>query len=151
MAVTLKSSAKENISSLRLIVDYDPAVVQILSIKPADGFKDILDTQIEYDKVVATVLDAPMTGNTNKIFTIAFKSLESASGALFAIRKPSYIMSKSAEKTPIFVEKNVSFAKVPECEPDSLPPIISLSKPLSESGVLAIDSYFVFSIKDAGK
>ena len=151
IAVSLKSTPKENISSLRLIINYDPTNIQILSIKPTDTFKNILDTQIEYDKIVATVLDAPISGNTTKLFTIAFKSNENTTGSLFAIRKPSYVMSKTAEKTQIFVEQNISFTKVSECEPDSLPPTISLSKPMSESGVLAIDSYFVLSIKDTGK
>jgi len=151
ITVSLKSTAKENISSLRLLINYDPTAIQILNIKPADKFKNILDTQIEYDKIVATVLDAPISGNTTKLFTIAFKSNENATGTLFAIRKPSYVMSKSAEKTQIFVEQNVSFSKVTECEPDSLPPTITLVKPLSESGFLAIDNYFVFSIKDTGK
>ncbi len=151
ISVSLKSTPKENISSLRLLVNYDPTAVQILSIKPADGFKNILDTQIEYDKIVATVLDAPISWTTTKIFTIAFKSNETTTWSLFAIRKPSYVMSKTTEKTPIFVEQNVSFSKVSECEPDSLPPTITLSKPANESGALAIDSYFVFSIKDTGK
>jgi hypothetical protein len=61
ITVSLKSTAKENISSLRLIVNYDPTAIQILNIKPADPFKNILDTQIEYDKIVATVLDAPIS------------------------------------------------------------------------------------------
>lgn len=151
ITVSLKSTAKENISSLRLLINYDPTAVQILNIKPADKFKSILDTQIEYDKIVATVLDAPISGNTTKLFTIAFKSNENTTGTLFAIRKPSYVMNKSAEKTQIFVEQNVTFTKVSECEPDSLPPIITLMKPLNESGVLAIDNYFVFSIKDTEK
>jgi hypothetical protein len=42
-------------------------------------------------------------------------------------------MSKTAEKIQIFVEQNVTFSKVSECEPDSLPPTINLLKPLNES------------------
>ncbi len=150
MAVSLQSTAKENINSLRLLINYDPAAVQILSIKPVDKLKWILDTQIEYDKIVATALDAPISGNT-KLFTISFKSNENVTGSLFAIRKPSYVMAKNGDKTQIFVEQNVTFTKVQECEPDSLPPTIDLVKPMSETGVLWIDTYFMFTIKDAGK
>lgn len=151
MLVSLKSTAKENISSLRIIVNYDPTAVQILKIKPADWFKNILDTQIESDKIVATVLDAPVTWDATKLFTIAFKSIWETTWTLFAIRKPSYVMSKTAEKIAVFAEESVTFSKVPECEPDSLPPIITLIKPASETGILAIDTYFSFSIKDEAK
>ena len=149
--VSLKTS-KEDINSLRLILSYEPEKIQIMDIKPTDAYKNILDTKIEYDKVVVTLLDATIPNNdTTKLFTISFKSAETISESVLAIHKPSYVMTKSSTKIPIFVEQTLPFAQVTECEPDVVPPTIMLSKPKDTTSPLAMDSYFVFAIKDLGK
>ncbi|HCY21495.1 TPA: hypothetical protein DIC40_06705 [Patescibacteria group bacterium] len=85
------------------------------------------------------------------MFTISFKSNEYASGSLLAIRKPSYVIDQNNKEVLVFVEQKLSFAKVAECEPDIVPPTITLIKPQNTKQTLGLDSYFVFSIKDIGK
>jgi hypothetical protein len=43
------------------------------------------------------------------------------------------------------------FADVPECEPDIIPPSLSLIYPKDTTARIALDQYFVFDIKDIGK
>ncbi len=149
--VSLKT-AKDNINSLRFIISYEPEKIQILDIKAASGYKDILDTTIEYDKIVVTLLDANIPNSaTTKLFSLSFKSNENITGSILSIHKPSYVMTKSSTKIPVFVDQKLSFAAVPECEPDTIPPTITLMKPKDTTTPLALDSYFIFDIKDIGK
>jgi hypothetical protein len=85
------------------------------------------------------------------LFTISFKSNEFATESLFAIHKPSYVIDQNNKEILVFVEQKLSFEKVPECEPDILPPTITLVKPQNTSALLELDTYFTFSLKDEGK
>lgn len=60
-------------------------------------------------------------------------------------------MTKDSKKIPVFADQKLSFAQVPECEPDVIPPTISLVKPQTTNIPLSLDSYFVFSLKDMRK
>ncbi|HCB51816.1 TPA: hypothetical protein DEP21_04600 [Patescibacteria group bacterium] len=88
---------------------------------------------------------------TTKLFSLSFKSNENITGSILSIHKPSYVMTKSSTKIPVFVDQKLSFAAVPECEPDTIPPTITLMKPKDTTTPLALDSYFIFDIKDIGK
>ncbi|MBU0627154.1 hypothetical protein KKG31_02875 [Patescibacteria group bacterium] len=48
-------------------------------------------------------------------------------------------------------QTQLQFSKVPECNPDVVPPSISLVTPKTNKEVLPLDTYFVFAIKDMGK
>lgn len=150
--VSIKTSSKENLSSFRFVVSYEPQNIEILDIKANDTYKDVLDSKIEYDKIIVSLLNKEIPQwTTTALFTISFKSNEYASGSILAIRKPSYLIDKNGKEVLVFVEQKLSFAKVPECEPDVIPPTITLVKPQNTSQLLGLDSYFTFSIKDLGK
>jgi hypothetical protein len=123
-----------------------------LDIKPNETYKDILDSRIEYDKIIVSLLNKQIPQwETTDLFTISFKSNEFATESLLAIRKPSYVIDQSNKEVLVFVEQKLSFEKVSECEPDIIPPTITLVKPENTSQLLGLDSYFSFSIKDLGK
>ena len=150
--VSIKTSSKENLSSFRFVVSYEPQNIEILEIKPNEKYKDIMDSKIEYDKIIVSMLNKQIPlGETTPLFTISFKSNEFATESLLAIRKPSYVIDQNNKEILVFVEQKISFEKVPECEPDTLPPTITLIKPESTSQLLALDNYFSFSIKDLWK
>lgn len=150
--VSIKTSSKESVSSFRFVVSYEPEKLEILDIKPSEAYKWILDSKIEYDKIIVSLLNKQIPQwETTTLFTISFKSNEYASGSLLAIRKPSYVIDQNNKEVLVFVEQKLSFAKVAECEPDIVPPTITLIKPQNTKQTLGLDSYFVFSIKDIGK
>jgi len=150
--VSIKTSSKENLSSFRFVVSYEPQNIEILEIKPNEKYKDIMDSKIEYDKIIVSMLNKQIPlGETTPLFTISFKSNEFATESLLAIRKPSYVIDQNNKEILVFVEQKLSFEKVPECEPDTLPPTITLIKPENTSQLLALDNYFSFSIKDLWK
>lgn len=150
--VSIKTSSKENLSSFRFVISYEPQNVEILDIKANDIYKGTLDSKIEYDKVIVSLLNKKINQwETTELFTIWFKSNEYASWSMFAIRKPSYVIDENNKEILVFVEQNLSFASVPECEPDIVPPTISLLKPQNTSQALGLDNYFTFSIKDLWK
>lgn len=150
--VSIKTSSKENISSFRFVVSYEPQNMEILEIKPNDAYKDIMDSKIEYDKVIVSMLNKPIPqGETTSLFTLSFKSNEFATESLLAIRKPSYVIDQNNKEILVFVEQRLPFEKVSECKPDVLPPTITLIKPQNTSQLLGLDSYFTFSLKDEGK
>ncbi len=45
----------------------------------------------------------------------------------------------------------MSFAEVPECDPDIIPPSVTLIYPKDTQEPIALDQYFIFDIKDLGK
>lgn len=150
--VSIKTSSKENISSFRFVISYEPQNIEVLDIKPNETYKWILDSKIEYDKIIVSLLNKAITaGETTELFTISFKSNEFATESLLAIRKPSYVIDQNNKEILVFVEQKLSFEKVTECNPDIIPPTISLVKPENTSQLLGLDNYFVFSIKDLGK
>lgn len=150
--VRIKTSSKENISSFRFVISYEPQNIEILDIKPNEVYKDILDSRIEYDKIIVSLLNKQIPQwETTDLFTISFKSNEFATESLLAIRKPSYVIDQSNKEVLVFVEQKLSLEKVSECEPDIIPPTITLVKPENTSQLLGLDSYFSFSIKDLGK
>lgn len=150
--VSIKTSSKENLSSFRFVVSYEPQNIEILEIKANDTYKDIMDSKIEYDKIIISMLNKQIPQwETTPLFTISFKSNEFATESLLAIRKPSYVIDQNNKEILVFVEQKLAFEKVPECEPDTLPPTITLIRPENTSKLLGLDSYFSFSIKDLGK
>lgn len=150
--VSIKTSSKENVSSFRFVISYEPQNVEILDIKPSDNYKWILDSKIEYDKIIVSLLNKQIPQwETTTLFDISFKSNEFAKESLLAIRKPSYVIDQNNKEILVFVEQELSFEKVAECNPDVVPPTISLVKPENTSQLLGLDNYFVFSIKDLGK
>ncbi|MEI6118659.1 MAG: hypothetical protein WCP92_05555 [bacterium] len=42
----------------------------------------------------------------------------------------------------------MDFAQVPECEPDIIPPSLSLIYPKDTQQKISLDQYFIFDIKD---
>lgn len=150
--VQLKSTDNEKISSFRLIISYEPQNIEIIGIKPNNEYKDILDSKIEYDKIIVSLLNKQIPSGNSDLFTLSFKSNTYASWSLLSIHKPSYLIWwKDNKEIPVFVEQKLSFEQVPECDPDILPPTISLVKPSNTSLPLGVDSYFTFSFEDEGK
>ena len=87
--------------------------------------------------------------NATTLFQITFRSA--------TIGKEMMLLDTGSEA--IIAGKNVplkgtfalDFAKVPECEPDIVPPSISLIYPKDTKQRISLDQYFVFDIKDIGK
>jgi hypothetical protein len=58
---------------------------------------------------------------------------------------------KSGDKVALNSKTQLAFAKGMECEPDEVPPVISLLSPQGNKEPISLDRYFVFDIKDTGK
>lgn len=150
--VSIKTSSKEAISSFRFVLSYEPQNIEILEILPNEKYKDIMDSKIEYDKVVVSMLNREIAQwETTELFDILFKSNEFTTESTLAIHKPSYVIDQSNKEILVFVEQKLSFEKVEECNPDIIAPKITLKKPENPAQLLAMDGYFVFEITDEWK
>lgn len=140
----------QKITKFTLTLYYNPENVEITRILPTtkDG---ILSSKIEYNKIILDVENPNFTSSTEtkSFFQIYFKS--------DIVGKESILLwtwsqAITANKTyPLEWTFNLDFEKVPECEPDIVPPSINLIYPKDSSERIKLDQYFIFDIKDIWK
>jgi hypothetical protein len=150
--ISIKTSSKEDISSFRFVLSYEPQKIEVLGIKPNEKYQWSMDSKIEYDKIIVSLVNKPIPKNeTTELFSLSFKSNEFASGTSLVLHKPSYVVWQNNEEILVFAEQKIAFEKTVECDPDVLSPTIALIKPQNTSQLLKIDNVFIFAINDTGK
>ncbi len=146
----LFSPQGKSVKKISMVLTYNPDTMEILRIMPAKNIWDAT-SKIEYDKIILEVNEPNLdtAKNATTLFQITFRSA--------TIGKEMMLLDTGSEA--IIAGKNVplkgtfalDFAKVPECEPDIVPPSISLIYPKDTKQRISLDQYFVFDIKDIGK
>lgn len=144
-----QSQAVENVHA---VVSYDPNDVQIIRVDSSTDDPSLVNYNIEYDRVVLNYLN-PKNQSLNKksLFTVYFKSIDTLTSSMMGIETGSYVLTQDSQKMQLKGSSALTFAKVAECDPDVLPPEVSLEIPKNNKDKLPLDTYFAFSIKDAGK
>jgi len=133
------------ISSAHIEIDYNPNDIQITEFKWLhDG-----SFHVAYDQLIIDIT----TGNIqNNLAQLGFKNKENIEKSSLKILPSSYIQSNDRQKKYLsWQEFSFTFTEVPECEPDVVAPQITLISPQEGSSGIALDSYFIFDIKDQGK
>ncbi len=151
MANIVIESKWENISTINLVLKYDTQKIKIINVVPMDQSKST-NYSIEYDKILFNKINNEAFKNTETaLFNLYYKSNENITGNTFEFSEWSYITTKYWRVIPLNKTFSIPFAKAPECEPDVVPPIINMIKPLNKTNWVALDSSFIFEIKDDWK
>ncbi len=149
-ADVLVASQWQKISELTLILYYNPETIEILRVLPTTK-NSTATAKIEYDKIILTIKNPSFASSTEatSLFQLNFKSN--------VVGQETFVLGTWSEMvvgnktTPLDATFALNFAKVPECEPDIIPPSINLIFPKDTQKKIALDQYFVFDIKDIGK
>lgn len=146
----LLSPQGQKITKFTLVLYYDPENIEILRILPRTN-NGVMNSKIEYDRIVLEV-GSPIFSSTTaatSFFQIYFKS-DVVGKQVLTLWTGSEAVT--ANKTyPLQWAFDLNFEKVPECEPDIVPPNISLIYPKDTNSRITLDQYFIFDIKDIGK
>lgn len=87
-----------------------------------------------------------------KVFSMMFHAWYSIDTLDFSFAPGSYLVTKQGDRIELLWSVFLLFAPVTECDPDIVPPSITLIKPsINSTGWVPLDSLFVFSLKDVGK
>ncbi len=140
----------QKITKFTLVLYYNPENVEIIRILPSTA-NGIASSKIEYNKIVLEVQNPSFssTTETKSFFQLYFKS--------DVVGKETLILGTGSETIttsksyPLAGSFDLDFAKVPECEPDIVPPSVNLIYPKDTQQRTTLDQYFIFDIKDIGK
>jgi len=146
----LFSPQGQKVTKFKIILSYNPESLEILRVLPTvnDGSAS---SKIEYNRIILEVNAPTFASSTESkpFFTIFFKS---AIVGKDTITIAEWSEAITANKTyPLVWTFNIEFAKVPECEPDIIPPSINLIYPKNTDERIFLDQHFIFDIKDIGK
>ncbi len=142
-----------DIKDIHVVLQFDPQKVDILRILPDNKNRDeIIDFDIRYGEIVYS--HENMVYNPwyeIKIFSMMFNSKPDIEDVLFTFGSGSYAVTQWWQRINLEGDSIIPFATVPECDPDIIPPSINLIRPFPSQSGIALDSLFVFEIKDIGK
>ena len=143
--LSLELEKKEELKSVHLILNYEPDELQITQLK----WKYKGSYAVGYDKLE---IDFEAEDYDEVDFaTIHLKSKGGVSTGTLLIDEESYYVTQDGEKVFLSGENDLVFAEVPECEPDIVAPNISVVSPEQWAKWIALDSYFIFDVKDEWK
>ncbi len=149
-ADVLVASQGQKITKLTLVLYYNPENLEILRILPTAG-NSTATSKIEYNKIILEVTNPTFTSTTEakSFFQISFKS-DIVGKETITLWTGSEAITAS-KNYPIQWTFAMDFAQVPECEPDIIPPSLSLIYPKDTQQKISLDQYFIFDIKDIWK
>lgn len=141
----------ENIKTINLVLEYDLKKIKILRVVPIQN-DSWTNYSIEYWKILFNKISKEETKEENiSLFNIYYQSQESITWANFKFTQWSYLTTKYWKVISLEKIFSIPFAQAPECDPDIVPPSIELIKPINKSAWIALDSSFIFEIKDDWK
>jgi len=149
-ADVLVASQGQKITKLTLVLYYNPENIEILRILPTAGNSNAT-SKIEYNKIILEVTNPTFASTTEakSFFQISFKS-DIVGKETITVWTGSEAITAS-KNYPIQWTFAMDFSKVPECEPDIIPPSLSLIYPKDTQQKITLDQYFIFDIKDIWK
>lgn len=148
--VAFQSEGQE-VENVHLVFSYLPKDIQIVRVA-STADKSLINYNIDYDSLVLNYLNQKSKKLSNvTLFQVYFKSLDSLTSTVLSLDKWSYALLKNGEKVTLNSKSQLTFAKGMECDPDEVPPVISLVSPQNNQELIPLDRYFVFDIKDTGK
>lgn len=146
-------STELDIKEIRVRLQFDPEKIDILRILPDNKNRDeVIDYDIKYGEISYTHKN--MVYNPwyeIKVFSMMFNSKKDISNVDFVFGSGSYAVTQWGQRVNLEWKNAISFANVPECDPDIIPPSVTLIRPVPSEVGIALDSLFVFEIKDIGK
>ena len=138
------------IEDLHLNLIFNPQDLQIIRLVPKKEYKESFNSKFSYDSLSINIKNLYEQWDLD-LFEMYFRSELGADSSKIELGADSYYIVDGEKKK--FWDSSIvlEFASVIECEPDVLPPSISLVHPKKINDILPLDSYFVFEFKDLGK
>lgn len=151
IANVVVESKWEDISTINLVLKYDTKKIKIIRIVPVDQ-SNTTNYSIEYGKILFNKINNEDFKDTKTaLFNLYYKSDENITENKFEFTDWSYLTTKYWRVISLNKSFVIPFAKAPECQPDVVPPIIDMIKPLNKTNWITLDSSFIFEIKDDWK
>jgi hypothetical protein len=142
-----------DIKEIRVTLQFDPQKIDILRILPDNKNRDeVVDYDIKYGEISYTHKN--MVYNPwyeIKVFSMMFNSKKDINNVDFVFGSGSYAVTQWGQRVNLEGQVAIPFADVPECDPDIIPPSVTMIRPVPSEVGIALDSLFVFEIKDIGK
>ena len=146
------SLENSKINWLNAILQYDSQDIEIVSIIWENEKENHLSYVVNSDKIVLSKLKTDDGWLDSVKFTLTIKSKQDASATQLSFEEWSYVLDSKWEMISIAEIQQLSFAQVPECEPDIVAPSITLIFPSNKKwDFVALDTYYQFDIKDTWK
>jgi len=146
-------ATSSDVTEIHVNLQFDPQKIDILRILPDyKNREESIEFDIKYGEISYSHTNMIYTPWYEiKVFNILFNSKNNIDAVDFVFGSGSYAISQGGKRVNLTGNVVIPFATVTECDPDIIPPSVSLIRPIpSESGV-SLDSLFVFEIKDIGK
>ena len=144
-------SEGQKIENVHLVFSYIPDDIQIVRVT-STADKSLINYNIDHDSLVLNYLNQKSKKLSNvTLFQIYFKSSDNLTSTVLSLDKWSYALLKGGDKVALNSKSQLTFAKGMECDPDEVPPVVSLVSPQNNEEPIPLDRYFVFDIKDTGK
>jgi len=146
-------ATSSDVTEIHVNLQFDPQKIDILRILPDyKNREESIKFDIKYGEISYSHTNMIYTPWYEiKVFNILFNSKNNIDAVDFVFGSGSYAIGQGGKRINLTGNVVIPFATVTECDPDIIPPSVSLIRPIpSESGV-SLDSLFVFEIKDIGK
>lgn len=146
----LFSPQGQKVTKFTIVLYYNPDSMEIVRVLPSTN-NGIATSKIEYNKIILEVQNPTFASSTQTLsfFQLYFKS-DIVGKEVLTLWTGSEVVTANATR-PLEWIFNLDFAKVPECEPDVVPPSISLIYPKNTDDRITLDQYFIFDVKDIWK
>lgn len=149
--LNFKADGKQ-IENVHLVMSYVPKDIEIARVASDANDPTMINYNVEYDRLVLNFLNPEWKKLSNtSLFQIYFKSVESLTSTVISLQSWSYALTTNGEKIPLTAQTPLSFKNVAECDPDIVPPIISLNTPTNNKDTLPLDAHFIFALQDMWK
>jgi len=149
----IKLATELDIKEIHVVLQFDPQKIDVLRILPDYKNRDeVIEFDIRYGEISYShenMVYSPWY--EIKIFSMMFNSKSGIEDVLFTFGSGSYAITQWWQRINLEGESLILFADVPECNPDIIPPSINIIQPSPSMTGIALDSLFVFEIKDIGK
>ena len=146
----VKLNSKDSIGEVRIEIDFDADDIRIGRIIPSTQLEN---ATIKIDNGKITFYQSPIPNDFDlrmPLFSVFFSNSESTTKSTIKFIN-SYTTSIQGDKNILDSSHTLNFAKVPECNPDIIPPKIELIYPKPNATNIPLDSYITFKVTDIGK
>jgi hypothetical protein len=142
-----------DIVDVSVLLQFDPQKISISRVLQETKYTDsLIDSHVKYGEIFYRHKDMEAdSSKQKKLFSLIFQSHNNVDVADFVFASWSYAITRSGDFVDLTSNTSLFFAPVPECDPDIIPPYVTLVKPFPSASGIALDSLFVFEIKDLGK
>lgn len=143
-------NTKDEVGEIRTEIDFNAEDVRISRIVPSIQLQNAT-VKVDNGKIIFYQSPIPEDFDMRMpLFSVFFSNTEDITKSTIKFVN-SYVTTIEGNKENLDSSYTLNFAKVPECNPDIIPPKIELIYPKPNATNIPLDSYFTFKATDIGK